>query len=75
MKTFGVDELDSAIEAAAAEPVAISDGESRFVLMSVEHYEWLLGRTTTTRAYTLENAPQEDIENIIAGFKELLDGR
>lgn len=74
MKIFALSDLnrrrDELLEAAKSEPVILTKrGELKFVLVSIEEYR----REHPPQVYTIADAPDEVIEELLAGINEYLD--
>ena len=77
MKEFSFSDLSrrsgDVLDAAMAETVSlVKRGKPKVVMMPTAEYE----RLTSSRgqnAFTLADAPEEDVENLIAGFQQILD--
>ncbi|BCB17182.1 type II toxin-antitoxin system prevent-host-death family antitoxin [Bosea sp. ANAM02] len=80
MKEFSFSDLNrrsgDVLDAALAEPVSlVKRGKAKIVMLPVEQYERLRDavRPTEQRAFTLQNAPEEDIAMLMAGLQEIID--
>jgi prevent-host-death family protein len=74
MKSFSLSELNRApgqiVDAALAAPVELTKhGKPKLVVMPYEVYE----RLNVTKAYTLENAPEEVHNELMEAIDSLLD--
>lgn len=77
MKEFTFSDLSrrsgDVLDAALAETVVlVKRGKAKIVMMPTSEYE-RLSAPAERRAYTLSDAPAEDIENLVAGFETILD--
>ncbi len=75
MKSFSLSELNrqsgEVVDAAMAGPVSLTKrGKPKLVMMPYEVYE----RLNVTRAYTLENAPDEVHKELMEAVESLLKG-
>ena len=73
MRTFSLSELNrqsgEVVDAALVSPVGLTKrGKRKLVLMNAEIYEML----AVTRAYTIENAPDAVLNELMAGLEEIL---
>lgn len=80
MKAFTFSDLSrrsgDVLDTALVEPVSLQKrGKTKIVMLSAEQYEQLQNRAriNAPRAFSLRTAPDEDIENLTAGFQEILD--
>ncbi|MGE7471963.1 type II toxin-antitoxin system Phd/YefM family antitoxin [Bosea sp. NPDC003192] len=80
MKEFSFSDLNrrsgDVLDAALAEPVSlVKRGKAKIVMLPVEQYERMKDRARShePRAFTLDTAPDEDIENLMVGFQEIID--
>jgi len=89
MKEFTFSDLNrrsgDILDAAMAEPVSlVKRGKAKLVMMPMaqfEQYQRLVAQARAAAhsgeeeqtAFTLKNAPQSDIENLLAGFQEIID--
>ncbi|MGY6251691.1 prevent-host-death protein [Bosea thiooxidans] len=80
MKEFSFSDLNrrsgDVLDAALAEPVSLMKrGKAKIVMLPQDEYERLrdAARSHEPRAFTLDTAPEEDIENLMAGFQEIID--
>jgi prevent-host-death family protein len=74
MKSFSLSELNRApgqiVDAALAAPVELTKhGKPKLVVMPYEVYE----RLNVTKAYTLENAPEDVHKELMEAIDSLLD--
>ncbi|RST85068.1 type II toxin-antitoxin system prevent-host-death family antitoxin [Aquibium carbonis] len=81
MKQFTFSDLSrrsgDVLDAAMAGKVSLAKrGKAKVMMMPMEEYERLeqlaAGRREG-RAFTLANAPEDDLENLTAGFRQILD--
>lgn len=81
MKQFTFSDLSrrsgDVLDAAMAGKIALAKrGKAKVVMMPIDEYD-RLERMATGRqernAFTLANAPEEDIENLTAGFQQIID--
>jgi prevent-host-death family protein len=77
MKQFTFSDLSrrsgDVLDTAMVEPVSlVKRGKPKVVMMPIAQYERLLGQERR-RAFTLANAPEGDIENLMTGFQEIID--
>lgn len=89
MKEFSFSDLNrrsgDVLDAALAEPVSlVKRGKAKLVVMPMaqfEQYQRLVAQARAAAhseeeeqtAFTLKNAPQSDIENLLAGAQEIID--
>lgn len=89
MKEFTFSDLNrrsgDILDAAMAEPVSlVKRGKAKLVVMPMaqfEQYQRLVAQARAVArseeeektAFTLKTAPQEDIDNLLAGFQEIID--
>ena len=78
MKEFTFSDLSrhsgDVLDTAMVEPVSlVKRGKAKVIMLPLAHYERLLAERGTQRAFTLSNAPDADIENLVNGFQEILD--
>lgn len=80
MKEFSFSDLNrrsgDVLDAALAEPVKLMKrGKAKIVMLPQEQYERMrdAARPNEQAAFTLDTAPEEDIENLMAGFQEIID--
>jgi prevent-host-death family protein len=76
MKQFTFSDLNRVsgeiLDAAMIEPVALTKrGKERLVILSADTYKRLLGNMQVD-AYTLDNAPQDVIDELDAGLSAIL---
>jgi prevent-host-death family protein len=74
MKTFAFSDLNrqsgEVLDAALAAPVTLTKrGKPKLVVMSVEDYE----RFTYPRAYSIYDAPQDVLDELLAGLDEIIN--
>lgn len=77
MKEFSFSDLSrrsgDVLDTALVEPVSlVKRGKAKVVMMPVAQYERLVGQERQT-AFTLANAPAEEIQNLMSGFQEIVD--
>lgn len=80
MKHFTFSDLSrrsgDVLDAAMAGKVSLAKrGKARVMMMPIDEYE-RLARMAAGRgrnAFTLDDAPQEDIDNLTAGFRKIID--
>lgn len=75
MKSFAFSDLNrqsgEVLDAALAAPVTLTKhGKAKVVMMSVEAYE----RLTYPRAYSIYDAPDDVIEELLAGLDAIVKG-
>lgn len=81
MKEFTFSDLSrrsgDVLDAAMAEKVSLAKrGKAKVMMMPIDEYERLERMATGRRernAFTLADAPKEDVENLTAGFQQILD--
>ena len=81
MKTFTFSDLSrrsgDVLDAAMAGKVSLAKrGKAKVMMMPMAEYERLERMAAGDRernAFTLADAPQEDIDNLAAGFQQILD--
>ncbi|AOG02890.1 type II toxin-antitoxin system Phd/YefM family antitoxin [Bosea sp. RAC05] len=80
MKEFSFSDLNrrsgDVLDAALAEPVKLMKrGKAKIVMLPQEQYERMrdAARSNEQTAFTLDTAPEEDIENLMTGFQEIVD--
>ncbi|UXN57716.1 type II toxin-antitoxin system prevent-host-death family antitoxin [Phyllobacterium zundukense] len=79
LKEFSFSDLSrrsgDVLDAAMTETVSlVKRGKAKVVMMPTSEYERLTGtRQEERRAFTLADAPEEDIENLMTGFQEIID--
>jgi len=74
MKTYSFSEMNRAsgdiLDAALAEPVALTKrGKEKLIIVSTDVWEKVLNRAKS-KAYTLENAPQNSFDQLMGGLEE-----
>lgn len=75
MKSFAFSDLNrqsgEVLDAALAEPVTLTKhGKPKVVMMSIDDYE----RLTYPRAYSIYDAPDDVIEELLAGLDAIVKG-
>ncbi|MER9580985.1 type II toxin-antitoxin system prevent-host-death family antitoxin [Mesorhizobium sp. M0276] len=79
MKEFSFSDLSrrsgDVLDAAMAETVSlVKRGKAKVVMMPTAEYERLTGvRRRGQNAFTLATAPNEDIDDLMTGFQQILD--
>ncbi|WP_099863970.1 type II toxin-antitoxin system prevent-host-death family antitoxin [Pararhizobium haloflavum] len=78
MKTFTFSDLSrrsgDVLDAAMTEPIFLMKrGKTKVVMMPTGDYERLLRGRSERTAFTLADAPAEDVENLAAGFRQIID--
>ena len=85
MKEFTFSDLSrrsgDVLDTAMAEPVSLlKRGKTKVVMLPIAEYERLIEQVRRINlqaerqiAFTLANAPEEDIENLMTGFQEIID--
>ncbi|MCO6389371.1 type II toxin-antitoxin system prevent-host-death family antitoxin [Aliihoeflea sp. 40Bstr573] len=81
MKEFTFSDLSrrsgDVLDAALVEKVALAKrGKPKVMMMPIDEYERLERMAAGRRernAFTLADAPQEDLDNLAAGFQQILD--
>ncbi|MFD1792199.1 type II toxin-antitoxin system Phd/YefM family antitoxin [Ochrobactrum teleogrylli] len=74
MKSFSFSEMNRAsgdiLDAALAEPVALTKrGKEKLIIVSTEVWDKVISQAKT-KAYTLENAPQNTFDQLMGGLEE-----
>ena len=78
MKVFTFSDLSrrsgDVLDAAMAEPVQLMKrGKAKVVMMPIAQFERLERRLKERTAFTLDDAPGEDIQNLVSGFQAIVD--
>lgn len=80
MKEFSFSDLDhrsgKVLDAALAEPVSlVKRGKAKIVMLPLEQYQRLKdqARPDEPTAFPLRTVSEEDVENLITGFQEIID--
>lgn len=78
MKEFTFSDLSrrsgDVLDTALVEPVSLmKHGKPKLVMMPMDHYQRLLRSGAERMAFTLADAPEEDIENLMIGFQQIID--
>lgn len=76
MKTFAFSDLNrqsgEVLDAALAEPVTLTKhGKPKLVVMSIEDYE----RFTYPRAYSIYDAPQAVLDELLAALDDIIESK
>lgn len=80
MKEFSFSDLNrrsgDVLDAALAGPVSlVKRGKAKIVMLPQDQYDRLrdAARPNEPTAFTLDSAPEEHIEELMAGFQEIID--
>lgn len=76
MKRYSFSEMNRAsgdiLDAALAEPVALTKrGKEKLIIVSTDMWEKLLNGAKS-KAYTLENAPQDSFTQLMGGLDDII---
>lgn len=78
MKTFSFSDLSrksgDVLDAALAGPVSlVKRGKAKVVMLPVDEYRKLIDGSGARQAFSLDTAPDEDIQALMEGFQKIVD--